>query len=87
MGVGQNSSHAAAKLSESSALHEGILLSLDIVSLFTNIPLEESLTVVEECLKKDNTLCDRTSLLVTEIINLQHAVVFSMKISSTRIVN
>ncbi len=38
------------------------LRSFDVSALFTSIPIDEALTVVEEKLKADTTLASRTSL-------------------------
>ena len=51
-------------------LGEEILVSFDIVSLFTNGPIELAIYVAKERLQEDNTLEDRTALSVNDIIQL-----------------
>ena len=40
------------------------------MSLFTNVPIQETLRVITERLLADNTLKDRTNLTVSDIIDL-----------------
>ena len=47
-----------------------LLVSYDVKSLFTSIPVKESIEVCEERLRQDNTLADRTSMDVETIISL-----------------
>ena len=42
-----------------------ILVSYDVKSLFTSIPVEESLGICERKLREDNTLNEQTSMDVT----------------------
>lgn len=46
------------------------LLSHDVVPLFTNVPLQETLKVIEDRLKLDQSLKDRTILTVSDIMDL-----------------
>ena len=46
------------------------LVSFDVVSLFTKIPVDLAVKVAEERLRKDASLGQRTSLLVEDIIHL-----------------
>jgi len=57
----KNSTDAISKLSQVSDLHEGIILSLDVVSLFTKIPLDESIEAIQKCLDDDHSLSSRTN--------------------------
>ena len=66
----QNSKDLKKKL-ENVQLKEGeILISHDIVSLFTNVPIQESLNVIRSRLEQDDTLKDRTLLSVDDILDL-----------------
>ena len=51
-------------------LGEEILVSFDVVSLFTKVPIELAIHVAKERLQEDNTLEDRTALSINEIIQL-----------------
>jgi hypothetical protein len=46
------------------------LVSFDVVSLFTNVPVEEALQVISGKLQKDETLASRSSLLVDALMEL-----------------
>ena len=47
-----------------------VLVSFDVVSLFTNIPVDLAIKVVTKRLRQDATLLQRTSLPVEDIIDL-----------------
>lgn len=47
-----------------------ILVSFDVVNLFTNIPIDEALQVMTELLRSDTSLADRTPIPVETICNL-----------------
>jgi hypothetical protein len=49
--------------------HE-IMISLNVINLFTNIPIDYTLKVLKDKLKVDVLLRDRTSLPIEEIIVL-----------------
>ena len=46
------------------------LVSFDVKNLFTQVPVEAALTVVEDRLYKDPTLSDRTSIPVPQLVEL-----------------
>ena len=46
------------------------LVSFDVESLFTNVPVPETLKIIEDRLSKDETLGDRTNLPVNVIMEL-----------------
>ena len=47
-----------------------MMVSFDVVSLFTRIPVKLALHVAQEHLDSDDTLSDRTKLSVKEIMSL-----------------
>ena len=48
--------------------HDECMVSFDVISLFTKIPVDVAKTVVLERLKKDDTLDDRSDLTLTDIM-------------------
>ena len=46
------------------------LVSFDVTSLFTQVPIDEALRVVEEQLTKDQTLGERTNIPVSQLVKL-----------------
>ena len=48
--------------------HDQCMVSFDVISLFTKIPVDVAKTVVLERLKKDDTLDDRSDLTLTDIM-------------------
>ena len=48
----------------------GELVSFDVVSLFTSIPVELAIQVATDVLSKDDTLQDRTAIPVEDIVDL-----------------
>ena len=60
-----------------------ILVSFDVVSLFTSVPIDTALNLVLELLTSDESLSSRTSLAISDItIGLKHcfsSIVFSYK--------
>ena len=47
-----------------------VLVSYDVKSLFTNVPVNESLAICEKRLREDESLQDRTEMSVETIIKL-----------------
>ena len=45
-------------------------ISYDVTALFTSVPVPESLIIIEERLKSDDTLSDRTNLSAEQITSL-----------------
>ncbi|XP_072033416.1 uncharacterized protein [Amphiura filiformis] len=66
----QNSKHLAEGLAEVMIEEEEIFNSHDVVSLFTNTPIEQSLQVIKSRLENDTTLKERTLLSVDEVLEL-----------------
>lgn len=46
------------------------MVSFDIVSLYTNVPIKETLVIVQYLLKKDVNLKDRTLIPILNIMEL-----------------
>jgi hypothetical protein len=66
----QNSKHLAEGLAEVMIDDGEIFNSHDVVSLFTNTPIDQSLQVIQSRLEQDTTLKDRTRLSVQDIVEL-----------------
>ena len=59
------------KFKISIAIHDSeIMVSFDVKSLFTKVPMDEALEIMQEKLKNDETLEDRTSFSAKTITNL-----------------
>jgi len=66
----KNSTKFAEFISQQSVAPGEILLSFDVVSLFTNVQVELACRVAEERLSTDETLGDLTSLSSDQILSL-----------------
>ena len=66
----KNSRHLTGDLASLSLDEDDMLVSHDVVSLFTNTPIGESLKVIKERLEKDPELKDTCSLEVEDILEL-----------------
>ena len=51
-------------------LNQKVLVSFDVVSLFTNVPMDLAVRVAKETLEQDDTLHERTYLDLDNIISL-----------------
>ena len=51
-------------------LNQEVLVSFDVVSLFTNVPMDLAVRVAKEKLEQDDTLHERTYLDLDNIISL-----------------
>ena len=52
-------------------LHPGkYLYSYDVTALFTSVPVEPTLNIIQGLLEQDNSMCNRTVLSVQKIIQL-----------------
>jgi hypothetical protein len=65
-----NSSHFMQLLRLVNTQSTDTLVSFDVVSLFTNVPVEEALQVISSKLQKDETLASRSSLQVDALMEL-----------------
>ena len=57
-------------ISEESVNRDEVMVSFDVKSLFTNVPVGEALDVIHEKLMADDTLAERTALTPSQIIKL-----------------
>ena len=65
----KNSSHFAELVRGETLNSDQILVSFDVVFLFTKIPVDLTVKIVEKRLTEDVSLSQRTSLPVDDIIN------------------
>ncbi|XP_052806817.1 uncharacterized protein LOC128236035 [Mya arenaria] len=66
----KNSKHLSDSLSTVMIEDNEVFASHDVVSLFTNTPIDKALSVIRDRLEKDKTLKKRTKLSVDDIMNL-----------------
>ena len=57
-------------LSNMRILEDEIMNSHNVVSMLTNVPLNQAMSVIRKRLESDNTLCERTNLLTDYIMSL-----------------
>ena len=65
-----NSTKFMERLQEVRIGPEDLLVSFDVTSLFTQVPIDEALEVVRARLTKDPTLMDRTCIPVPQLVEL-----------------
>ena len=69
----KNSAHLVEKMKQISLDDDESLVSFDVTALFTSVPVEESLTLIQSKLAQDTSLTDRTRLSphqITELLRL-----------------
>ena len=66
----KNSSEFAQKIQQHTVASNEIMVSFDVKSLFTSIPVDLALTIVNERLQKDQDLAERTNMSTSNIMRL-----------------
>ncbi|KAJ8911005.1 hypothetical protein NQ315_011270 [Exocentrus adspersus] len=66
----KNTPHFIEKLTTININSTELLVSFDVVSLFTNVPVDKTLSIVRNKLENDNNLKDRTKLNVSVFMEL-----------------
>ena len=66
----QRTSHFASKVREITLLLGECLMSYDVTPLFTSVPTDAALNIINDLLEKDDNLSNRTVLSVQNIIEL-----------------
>jgi hypothetical protein len=66
----KNSGHFVRLLKSVNLQYSDTLISFDVVSLFTNVPVDEALRVIRNKLHSDDTLVERSALQVEAIMEL-----------------
>ena len=64
----KNSRHLANGLKSLTLHDDDMFTSIDVVSLFTNTPMPETMGIIKTRLQKDTTLADRTKLEIEDIM-------------------
>lgn len=66
----RNSKHFVELMKDQRISDSDIMISFDVSSLFTNVPILETLDYLKEKLEEDSTLEDRTNLSVDSVLHL-----------------
>ena len=66
----RNSADFMQRIRQTSLAETDIMISFDVVSLFTNVPVDEALLVIAERLQQDTTLEERTSIPIPNLCHL-----------------
>ena len=66
----KNSTHFVQRIAQTSLGESDIMVSFDVVSLFTRVPVDEALQVITELLRQDDTLMDRTAIPAPDLCHL-----------------
>ena len=65
-----NSCQLTAAMRQLTIEDDEMLVSYDVVSLFTKTPIDQALVIIDQRLRDDQTLKDRTNLTVDDIVTL-----------------
>ena len=68
----KNSSHFVGKVNKLQVPNSTMMISFDVKSLFTNVPILEALHVIRRQLESDDTLPSRSTLSTSSIVELLH---------------
>ena len=66
----KNSLEFAQKIQNRSIASDEVMVSFDVISIFTSIPVNEAMRVIKQRLEQDTSLSDRTSISVKNIMKL-----------------
>ncbi len=66
----KNSAHFSEIINHRQIQQEEMMISFDVVSLFTKVPVPETLQIIKEKLTTDSSLSDRTNLSLPTIMYL-----------------
>ena len=66
----KNSTHFVQKIRNTPLDKSDRLVSFDVVSLFTKVPVNEAMVVIEEMLEKDESIDERTTMSPGEVCRL-----------------
>ena len=78
-----NSAHFVSTISSETILDNEIMVSFDVESLFTNVPIGAAVEAALQKLENDPNLADRTTLTPAQIADLLNFVLRSMYFSIT----
>ena len=66
----KNSMHFVRKIKNTPLDESDVMVSFDVVSLFTKVPVNEAIDAISEMLKKDETIDERTTMSPSEVCRL-----------------
>ena len=72
-----NSAHVVSTISSETILDKEIMVSFDVESLFTNVPIDAAVHTALQKLEDDPSLADRTTLTPAQITDLLNFVLRS----------
>ena len=68
--LGRGNSEFVHELKQYSIADDEVMVSFDVKSLFTSIPVDLALTITKERLQQDQNLAERTNMSVTNVMKL-----------------
>ena len=63
----KNSKHFLEALQDVRVAEDELLVSFDVSSLFTNVPLNEAVQVIQRKLEQDDTLANRATIVPNKV--------------------